>query len=89
MPRYKLKLVSKRNVYNVGGLKVNTKGYRVTSTSVGGKRFHTNMSRRGVRTTTKIPGTQVRVRHTKQGCLPGCVPMLALGVLVMAVIALL
>lgn len=61
MARYKLKLVSKRKAYNVGGVKVNTKGYRVTSTSVGGKRFRANMSRRGVQTTTKIPGTRAWV----------------------------
>ena len=39
----------KRKSYSSGGMRVNTKGYRVTSTSFGPKGARVNMSKRGMK----------------------------------------
>ncbi len=57
----------KRKSFKAGGMKINTKGLRVTSTSVGGKNFRVNLSGRGVRTTARIPGTNIRLRSSGGG----------------------
>ena len=51
----------KRKSYKAGPIKLNTKGFVGTSVSVGGKNSRLNLSSRGLRTSTKIPGTNIRV----------------------------
>jgi hypothetical protein len=50
----------KRRSVKMGPVKSNYKGVLPTSTSIGGRNARINMSSRGIRSSTKIPGTNIR-----------------------------
>lgn len=62
--RRQFSLGPKRKSLKVGPVKYNFKGGIPTSTSIGGKSWRMNVGRRGIRTTSRIPGTRIRVQNT-------------------------
>lgn len=62
--RKRLSFGPKRKSLKVGPARYNFKGGIPTSTSIGGKSWRLNVGRRGVRTTSRIPGTRMRVHNS-------------------------
>lgn len=62
--RSRLSFGPKRKSFRLGPVKYNTKSGIPTSASVGGKAWRINASARGVRTTSRIPGTRIRVHNS-------------------------